>query len=56
MADEGLSLETLVEQYQRSLNGILVVAEKALPRRQAARLSAVLWRKLKLHKPRRALI
>jgi hypothetical protein len=31
MADEGLSLETLVEQYQRSLNGILVVTEKALP-------------------------
>jgi hypothetical protein len=31
MADEGLSLETLAEQYQRSLNGILVVAEKALP-------------------------
>jgi hypothetical protein len=31
MADEGLSLETLVEQYQRSLSGILVVTEKALP-------------------------
>jgi hypothetical protein len=31
MADEGLSLETLLEQYQRSLNGILVMAEKALP-------------------------
>jgi hypothetical protein len=31
MADEGLSLETLAEQYQRSLNGILVVTEKALP-------------------------
>jgi hypothetical protein len=31
MADEGLSLETLAEQYQRSLNSILVVAEKALP-------------------------
>ena len=31
MADEGLSLETLVEQYQRSLNGILVVTERALP-------------------------
>jgi hypothetical protein len=28
---EGLSLETLAEQYQRSLNGILVVTEKALP-------------------------
>jgi hypothetical protein len=31
MANEGLSLETLAEQYQRSLNGILVVTEKALP-------------------------
>jgi hypothetical protein len=31
MADEGLSLETLTEQYQRSFNGILVVTEKALP-------------------------
>ena len=31
MADEGLSLETLAEQYQRSLNGILVITEKALP-------------------------
>jgi hypothetical protein len=31
MADEGLSLETLADQYQRSLNGVLVVTEKALP-------------------------
>jgi hypothetical protein len=33
MADECLSLETLAEQFQRSLNGILVVTGKALPAR-----------------------
>jgi len=38
MADGGLSLETLAEQYQRSLSGILVVTE-GTPGRQAAHLA-----------------
>jgi len=37
MADEGLSLETLAGQYQRSLNSILVVTDKALPKQTKRR-------------------